>query len=249
MSRLAYPIIAPVLVALLLLPDARLFAQSKPTVDKLVATFDDVVFGSEIDTTMRATQIAKWQEPLRVKVEGKPKPNHIEYLQDHLRVILDLTGLTIEKTEGTDGTGHANVTVLFVSESEMANVKIKAPGVTPQLIKTLAGARGCYFLSFKSPPEKIVRSIIVVNNQRTSRAIKHCLLEEVIQSLGLPNDSNLIRPSLFSDLDSVTSFTRSDEILVRAMYDPRLIPGTPRLEALEVVRGIIEELDASIPAP
>lgn len=227
------------------MPVGAASAQPRPTVDKLVAAFDDVVFGAEYDQTMRAKSIHKWLTSLRVKVEGEPRDLHIQYLRDHLSEIGDLTGLSIEPTENNGGTAPENITVLFLPAAKMD--KVRVPQVSERQIRTLAASRGCYFLSFRLPPNEITTSVIVVNNQRTSRAINHCLLEELTQSLGFPNDSELIRPSLFSESDSVTSFTRSDEILVRAMYDPRLLPGTPRLEALKVVRGIIEELDSTLP--
>lgn len=219
-------------------------AQPAPTIDKLVATFDDVVFGAEIDATMRARVVAKWQDTMRIRVVGAPKPHHIDYLRAHLKLIARLTGLEFG-TLGEDEGEKENVTIVFVPANRMS--KIAVDTVDPGLIRKLAGSRSCYFLSFRDPPTTIIRSIIVVNNERTSRAINHCLLEEVLQSLGLPNDTNLIRPSLFSDLDNIIEMSRSDEILVRALYDPRLVPGTPRTEALRVVRGIIEELDATLP--
>lgn len=227
------------------LVSAEVFAQQRPTVDKLVATFDDVVFGAEIDATMRATVVAKWQAPLRVSVKGQAKEVHINYLRKHLERVLSLTGLEMGDVSQDDPAETENVSIAFVPEDQLSKITIK--GVEPRLIQTLAGPRTCYFLSFRDPPSDIIRSIIVVNNERSSRAINHCLLEEVLQSIGLPNDSDLIRPSLFSDRDSVIAVTRSDEILVRALYDPRLEPGTPREAALEVVRGIIEELDQTLP--
>lgn len=218
-------------------------AQFSPTVDKLVATFDDVVFGAEYDATPRAQVIAKWHGPLRVSVKGQPKKHQLTYLRKHLRTIIDLTGLEMAPVD--EETARENVTIAFVPANQMSKVRIAT--VDPELIRTLAGPRSCYFLSFREQPDRISRSVVVVNKERTSRAINHCLLEEVLQSLGLPNDSNLIRPSVFSDLDSPAKLSRSDEILVRALYDPRLEPGTPREQALEVVRAIIEELDATLP--
>ncbi len=214
----------------------------RPTVDKLVATFDDVVFGAEIDETMRSKVVAKWNGDLRISVKGQAKESHIKYLRRHLDSILDITGLSISAVDGDEK--PENVTVVFVPRVQMSKIKIDT--VDPKLIRTLSGPGSCYFLAFRDPPDAIVRSIIVVNNERSSRAINHCLLEEVLQSLGLPNDSDLIRPSVFSDLDTVTSIQRTDEILVRTLYDPRLTPGMNRDEALVVARQVIAELDAQL---
>jgi len=217
----------------------------RPTVDKLLATFDDVVFGAEIEASARAKVVAKWQEPLRITVKGHHKELHINYLREHLKTVRELTGLSLAAVE--PGSNPENVTLIFVPRIQMSKISVNT--VDPKTIQTLSGPGSCYFLSFRDPPDTILRSVIVINNERTSRAINHCLLEETVQSLGLPNDSNLIRPSVFSDLDSETELTRSDRILVQTLYDPRLLPGTPREQALVVARTIIEELDSRLPYP
>jgi hypothetical protein len=67
------------------------------------------------------------------------------------------------------------------------------------------------------------------------------------QSLGLPNDSNEISPSIFHDASRRTELTRTDLIIVKALYDPRLAPGMPKAEAMAKVRAVIAELDATLP--
>jgi hypothetical protein len=67
------------------------------------------------------------------------------------------------------------------------------------------------------------------------------------QSLGLPNDSNLIDPSIFSDSSRQTNLSRTDLIILKALYDPQLKPGMPKAEALVKVREVIAELDKKLP--
>lgn len=218
-------------------------AASRPSVDQLLAFFDTIVFGSEIDQNLANTMVTKWQGPIRVGVKGNPKPRHIELLRKQLRAVGVATGLTYEKPDG-DAVPE-NVSIVFVPAEKMASIKLG--NVDPALLRKLAAPAGCYFLAFKNPPDRIIRSVIVVNNQRTMDAIEHCLLEELTQSLGLPNDSDDLRPSIFSDHDRLVAYSRNDEILVRTLYDDRLVPGTARSDALKIARSIIEELDSKLP--
>ena len=218
-------------------------AQNPPTVDKITAMFDDVVFGSEFFERPERQVIAKWDGPLRVSVKGEALDYHLKYLRTHLKTVIELTGLTMEAVDTE--TARENVTISFIPANMLSKVRIET--VDPSLIQRLAGPRSCYFVSFRPTPETISRNIIIVNKERRARDINHCLLEEVLQGLGFPNDSNLIRPSVFSDHDQITTLSRSDEIIVRTLYDPRLKPGTERNEALRVARTIIEELDATLP--
>ena len=138
-----------------------------------------------------------------------------------------------------------NLDLIFVPRAQMG--KISIPGVDPKLIAKLAAPGGCYFLSWKKPEKRIVKAVIVVNSERDKFGINHCLLEEISQSLGLPNDSDLIRPSIFSDRDQLTEPSRTDKILLKALYHPRLKAGLARREAIRAVRKIIAELDYVLP--
>jgi len=112
-------------------------------------------------------------------------------------------------------------------------------------MKQAAAAGGCYFLSWKKPESRIVKAIVVVNVERDPALINSCLLEELAQSLGLPNDSDAMRPSIFSDRDNLSELAPHDAILMRALYDPRMTAGLPRAAALGVARTVISELVGS----
>ena len=127
--------------------------------------------------------------------------------------------------------------------------KVRGGKVDASLVNRLAAPRGCYFLSWKKPPSRIIKSVVVVNKDRDDSGINHCLLEELTQSLGLPNDSDMMRPSLFSDRDRLYELSPTDTILLRTLYDPRMKPGLPRTAALAVARKIMAELDDQGSAP
>ena len=74
-----------------------------------------------------------------------------------------------------------------------------------------------------------------------------CLLEEMTQTLGLHNDSDLIKPSIFNNRSQPTRLNRTDKILLRALYDPRLAAGTLKKHALGIARKVIAEIDAKLP--
>lgn len=229
----------------LLTPSFPAWAQAiRPSIDQLVEFFDTVVFGAEIDKQMASEVVAKWQGPIRVAVQGQPAPRHLEFLAQHAATLTSLTGIPIEILP--PGAGGSNFTAVFVPRANMARVKIV--GVPQSLVDKLAAAGGCYFLSWQKPVGTIVGAVTVVNVQREEHLIKHCILEEMTQSMGLPNDTDLIRPSIFSDRDTLVVHSRADMILIRALYDPRLAVGTPRLTALKRVRPIIAEIDASLPS-
>lgn len=69
-----------------------------------------------------------------------------------------------------------------------------------------------------------------------------CIDEELAQSLGLPNDSNVARPSIFNDDEEFALLTRQDEMMLRILYDPSLRPGMTEREARPVVKALATRL-------
>ena len=69
--------------------------------------------------------------------------------------------------------------------------------------------------------------------------IESCLLEEMTQILALPNDSDLIKPSIFNRRDGLTKLTPLDRSLIRVLYDPSMTVGMPRHQALNKARLLL----------
>ncbi len=78
--------------------------------------------------------------------------------------------------------------------------------------------------------------------------VQECLVEEMAQLMGLPNDSDIVAESKFrtDPKDKAPGLTWHDAILLRTLYDYRLKPGMPRATALPIVRTIIGELLAEL---
>jgi len=236
---------------------------AKPSIEQLVDFFDTIVFQTEFKTGKPSLIVKKWTGPLRIALRSfkeetvsnngeevlhlqqvKVKKPHFRFIKKHLNSLVRSTGL---KTEDSIKTGEPpNFIINFVPRNQMANpYLVKAD---PNLLKKLAAEGGCYFLMWAdSQTGNITKAVIVVNSERLLIRINHCLLEEMTQSLGLPNDSNKITPSIFSDRSRSTDLTRSDQILLRTLYDPRIKAGLPKRQALDLARVIIDELDAALP--
>ena len=71
-------------------------------------------------------------------------------------------------------------------------------------------------------------------------AFRRCLVEEVLQGLGILDDDDGVADSVFNDSSTTTRFGRYDRIMLNMLYDPRLTPGMS-LEAARPVLPIVAE--------
>lgn len=267
-ARLAWVIASCVAVGLLVAAPSAAQQQrdtGPPTVDRMVQYFEAIVFGSEYSGVPPSRVVKKWTGPVRVGVRAyeekryeengkelrtlspiKVKKPFLNFIQKHLNNLTQATGI---KTEDAKVTGQPpNFTINFVPRAYMADRRLV--DADPALMRRMAAEGGCFFVLWADDRTgSISRAVIVVNAERLLIRINHCLLEEMTQSLGLPNDSNEINPSIFSDASRRTELTRTDLIILKALYDPRLTPGMPKDEAMAKVRAVITELNATLPAP
>ena len=238
--------------------------ETRPSVAELVGFFEQVVFESEYKGAVQGSKVVKkWTGPIRLTVSAmagkvlpkpgggrelklekiRPKEPHVKAIRRHLTALVRLTGI---KTEDSKKVGKPlNLIIRFVPRLAMA-APFLVKGADPALLRRLAENAPCYFLT-AAKDGAIVWGTIIVNIEMSERQVSNCLLEELTQALGLPNDSDLVKPSIFNHLSELPALTRNDKILIRTLYDKRLTAGTPRAEAMARIGALIAELDAATP--
>ena len=72
------------------------------------------------------------------------------------------------------------------------------------------------------PPRDYSGAVVVIKAEVGPIKQVGCIQEEMSQAMGLINDDNSVRPSIFNDDDEFATLTRHDELLLKMLYDPRL---------------------------
>jgi len=77
----------------------------------------------------------------------------------------------------------------------------------------------------------------------STQTIRHCHLEELVQSVGPSDDACRYRPSIFCDGDYfLQDYTPADRIIIRATFDPRLPDFGEQVHVMPIARQVIREL-------
>lgn len=92
---------------------------------------------------------------------------------------------------------------------------------------------------------EISRAAAVIRGELPDALRTACIHEDVAQGLGLANDSDFARPSIFKDDDEFGRLTTHDELLLSILYDERLTPGMTEAEATPIVKEIARALTES----
>jgi hypothetical protein len=205
---------------------------TKHLVDNLVR----IAFGSEFRGE-DSEHVQKWTGPMRVAVYGTEADKYRAAVEAHLAKLRRLTGLDIALVSGDDPQrdGH----VLFIEPARFRDyVERHLPAAkTSSLPQTL----GCLGVFAPNTHGEIQSFLALIPTGLSAREANACIVEEITQVLGLPNDGNDIAPSIFNDDGKYLDLTWQDELFLRVLYDPRVHAGMGRAEFTALATQIIDQ--------
>jgi hypothetical protein len=230
-----------IFLGLALCPIGMAQARSPDSVEKYVEYFDRIVFRSEYATTQSPWFIRKWPgSTVKFKIGGLKKAavKYRPVIARHSKALARYKAPGFVEISGQ--TPGEDFIFMFVRGNDMMKAG-RLLEKNEKVLRQVAKGR-CYFLSYHMPDGKFVKAMIVVNTDMPKEVILHCLLEEMAQAMGLPNDSRMVSPSLFNDSQQRKTLSQIDKVLVRTLYDKRMKAGMPRDLALKTAHKIISGL-------
>ena len=226
----------------------------------LVRNFDRIALRDEYVTERgrfvareAPSRLRRWQSPIRMGLEFGPAVPAEQRAIDSATVrnlVARLTRVTGHPITVTDRIEDANFRVLVLTEDERRafgpRLRSLVPGIDPLTTETITDlplSASCLVVAFATQGSWVYsQAVAVVRAELPDLTRRSCFHEELAQGLGLPNDSDAARPSIFNDTLEFALLTRHDELLLRILYDPRLRPGMGPAEALPIVETIAAEL-------
>jgi hypothetical protein len=211
-----------------------------PGLEDVIRQFDAVAFGHEHGPSRQIVQ--KWTESPGLALFSDEQWDARPYLgaiEAHLGAIRSLTGIAVAPERR--GAQTAAFRIGFYPRVAFAQMpRVGAEEEHRRWVATSA----CLALAVQDPRRagRIVAAAIAIGTDIPEGQRRHCLLEELVQAMGLPNDACHYRPSLFCEEDRVLELAPADRLLLKALYDPRLEAGMSRVEALPIIRRIVTEL-------
>ena len=203
--------------------------------EKRLTMFSQVVFAPDYDST-RADYLAKWTSPLRIALLGEDAEDQKAVVKSQADALSKLTGLDIALA-GRDKT--ANVTIYFATPEKMEEVAGAAMENRSSIRNALL-TNGCASYFDKDAGYRITAARVFVHTGKNVTTLDSCISQQMTHILGMPNNSNLIQPSIFNAGVQLLQRTTLDLKFVRTLYTPTLLPGMARREALLIADGLLQ---------
>lgn len=231
---------------ILLFSASHAFAQiKKPWLKKnyIVNSFINIALNNEYNVNQQG--LRKWIKPIRYyfihRVANKSLHENLANL--HLQHLSNITQHDIQQTQDYK---KANLLIIFSKEnaleSELKNdFKIQSKIKRKHLVKNSVCLANFHVNQDSSLGKAIV--IIPVDRARAKAKLVSCIVEELTQIMGLPNDSDKVFPSIFNDKSKDELLTGLDYILLKILYHPSLKIGTKEKNVRVIVNRIIQEFN------
>lgn len=183
--------------------------------------FTEIVLGAEFGDEIPV--IKKWTNDIRIKIVGKPTEADMQTINS---IISDLNyligGIKIKLVDKKE-----NLTITFSPENQFK-------AIDQNYVPTNYG----FFWALWHDDNFVIynASILVASADITQQERSHLIREELTQSLGLMNDSNKYKDSIFyQEWADVTKFSEIDRAVIKLLYLNKIKPGMSKEQILSVL--------------
>lgn len=190
-------------------------------------------------------KLIRWNTPIKLFFESDSGDAAFqkELLSVHAQHLAHITGLSIDFT---DDRKTANIFVIFTTYDNIEN-KVRQYIGDPENIRAALDEAICLGNFRHNSQHQITRGsiIIPVDYARQKRRFLDCIVEEITQLLGLPNDSNSVFPSIFNDVSIDAYLSPLDYLLLKALYSKHLQPGMDVAQVTKAFSHVLADFYAN----
>jgi hypothetical protein len=209
----------------------------------LLQSFIEIAMHNEYSE--RPAGIRKWAMPIHYyfvhRVGDQELHEHLAEM--HIEHLSNITGLSI-KPAATQK--EANLLIIFSTEAELQKELLTEFGIRSLKQRISLFRRSVCLGNFAVAGDATIRRAVViipVDRANAHAKLVDCIVEEITQVLGLPNDSEKVFPSIFNDKSVNSLLSGLDYLMLKMLYDPRIKAGMNLQQAAPLLKTIAEEFE------
>jgi len=217
-----------------------------PTPDEVANAFTDeeiidgfvrTVFGAEGNQSARKDIVRKFMGPVRVAIINRAVTDRSAQVAKFIatldKVVDNLSIRTVKKQS------DANMAVFLVDRSAYTGVirETLPEGFDTRFIES----SHCSGVTGGKRDGTLESAYIYIPTTEGWRSTRHCMVEEITQSLGPVNDDWRLPNSIFNDYSDVPGFGIFDWFILNTLYDRRIKPGMTADEVRPILPKVIAD--------
>ncbi|MBQ6265874.1 MAG: DUF2927 domain-containing protein [Clostridia bacterium] len=194
---------------------------------QLINYFVETAMNSEKGVNLG--RVIKWTKRVNVYLSGNYNNSDLSLIKQlcySLNNIDGFPGIGI-----TDSSSNADILIMFAGRLQLSS-----------LISDFGLLDDGYCGLVWSPSYSLRKAVIGINSTIINRTKRNSVIcEEFLQAMGIPNDSNSYKNSIFYQVsDSLSWPSKLDWGVVSVLYNPGIKPGMTKSEAREVAASFVK---------
>ena len=193
--------------------------------DYIQDSFIEIAMNNEYST--KVSTVRKWTQPIYYSITHRTddKALHQRITEIQLRHLASITGIPIHASSADN---KANLRIIFSTEKLISQELEQDFLLNDQKqIADLSRNSVCLAHLSTNPNHSIKQAVVIipVDRARAHAKLLSCVVEELTQIMGLPNDSDNVFPSIFNDKSHDDYLSGLDFLLLKLLYHPKIKTG------------------------
>ena len=205
----------------------------------LVSSFVEIALNNEY--SVKQSRVRKWTVPIRYYFVHRVADQqlHEQLSKLHLQHLSDITGVDIQPVSKKN---KANLLIVFSTEGRLEKELQSEFNIKSKKQRTQLFRNSVCLAHFSINTDHSIRKAIViipVDRARAHAKLVACIVEELTQVMGLPNDSEKVFPSIFNDKSFNDLLTGLDYLLLKLLYEPEVKAGMKKSQVTRIITKVI----------
>lgn len=209
--------------------------QSKEYIKK---SFFEIAYNNEY--SKEKSKLRRWEKPIKYRVDYFNLPPKIEMVEtlidEHFKDLSSIINLPITKDDK-----NPNFRIVLTKKS---HYKDAISRYMTSKVKNIENESNC-LLSFRHKAYQLIGATVIIPVDHAMRygLLPACVVEELTQAMGLPNDSDWVNPSVANDKSILDLLTGLDYLMLKILYDKRLVVGLDVGQSSAIVDTILFDFE------
>jgi len=206
-------------------------------------SFIEIALNNEYSTEV--STIRKWAKPIYYSIIHRTADHslHQRITESHIDQLASITGIEIYPSSTKN---ENNLTIIFSTEALLSQELQQDFLLNNQQQITELSRNSVCLAHFSINPDSSINQAIViipVDRARAHAKLLSCVIEELTQVMGLPNDSDKVYPSIFNDKSHDDYLSGLDFVLLKLLYKPEIKVGMNIEQVNKQLPRILNEED------
>jgi hypothetical protein len=205
--------------------------------DEIRDGFFKIAFSAELQLGAAVERVRKFDEPVRIFVDGKGVPDRrseIAAIVADIRARVNHLDVAV-----TNDRQAANFTVTLVADRDVGRtIRTRYGSERARQIQKSLNPQ-CLSGIGKDERYRIRRAEVILPVDAGDFTFYDCAYEELLQALGAINDDRSVPWTMFNDDVQMGFFDVYDQYLLNILYDPRVRPGMTRQQVSELFPDLL----------